>query len=97
MHKLDNMLIKLKIFDVDGTLSITSLMMFVLIGKVAATSTMDWTIISAMFLGLANYNGKKWFAKSKASKDLSDKARIEAVEKEVKSLTSTISLKNMAR
>ena len=97
MNKIDKLLVKLKIFDSDNTLSITSLMMLVLIFKVGMSPTIDWSIISALFLGLANYNGKKWFAKARLSKQLSDVSRMENLEKEVKYLTNATSFKSMGK
>jgi hypothetical protein len=95
-----NWLVKLKLFDPDQTLSLTNLMMLVLIVKVAIASSLDLEIVAALFLSLASYNIKKWFAKNKAdgerevvAQDENTKAEFDAIRGELRTLTQIINLR----
>lgn len=97
MSKVHRFLKIIKICDADGTVSLTSLMMMTLIVRVACTSQLDWTTVSALFLGLANYNGKKMFARDLASKDVSDADKLQSLTNQVRELASLNNLKNLSR
>lgn len=59
MQKFKKFLVTMKVFDSDQTLSLTSLLMLVLIVKIAVVKDLDWMAVSALFLALCNYSAKK--------------------------------------
>lgn len=59
MNRLLKLLIACKILDDDSTVSLSSCLMIVLIVKVALTTALDWPTLSALFVTLLGYNGKK--------------------------------------
>jgi len=91
------LLVKLRILDAEQTLDLTAIMMAVLIVKVAASAALDWGVISALFLGLANYNAKKWYSRDKVKKAVKDQERLGKMEAEIKSLVQASNLRNMGR
>lgn len=93
MKHIPSILRALKIFDPDNSLSLTSIAMFVIIVKLALAPALDWAIITAFFITLLNYNTKKWFAKSKATKEVADKDRLSQLEDVVKSVKTALALK----
>jgi hypothetical protein len=101
MNKLKSFLVAVKVFDAaDGSLSLTNLMMMVLIGKIAFTPSMDWTVVSSLFLALASYNLKKAFAKNKADREVASQnqhaqsqSELESIKSELKSVVQIINMR----
>lgn len=90
-------LIAWRLFDADGTLSLSNVLFAVLIAKVALARELDWTIVSGLLLTLANHNARKVFAKARADKTVADHERLTQLANEVKSLGSAVSLQNLRR
>lgn len=95
MDKIIKLLIASKILDDDKTLSLSSVLMLVLIVKVALTPTMDWSTISALFLALLSYNSRKLIrlkaAKQTATADDQVKSTFDAHAAQITHLTSQVS------
>lgn len=81
--------------DKINSLSLTKLLLFVLIVKITVSPILDWPVICALFLALANYNGKKWLEKFTEDKVSKDSDRLKAVETEIKAITSAMTLKGL--
>lgn len=91
------LLVRLKVFDPDGTLSLSNVTMMVLVGKLATSQALDWSTMTAFFLALLNHNAKKHWARSKVAKEVGDADKLKALEAEVKSLSSAFNFKNLGR
>jgi hypothetical protein len=94
---LNSFLVKAKICDPDGTLSLSNLTLMVLIVKLATISSLDWVTMSTFMLTLLNHNAKKYFARDKSKKVVSDTARLDKMESETKSLVQALNLKGLGR
>jgi hypothetical protein len=82
-----------KIFDQDNTLSLSNVAFAVVITKLALAAALDWAIIVPFALTLLNHNGRKfWRAKEKA-KDVADKAALEKLQADVRTLTNAANFK----
>jgi len=73
----------------------------------------QWAVVAVILIIALNHNAKKWFAKQKTAKDLSDAARLarleafvkdiptveqwKKVENETKVLASALSVKSLGR
>lgn len=82
--------------DSGGVLSLTNALLLVLIAKIAVSPALDWQVICALFLALANYNGKKWLAKLSEDKVIKDSDRLKALETEIKGIVSAMTLKGLS-
>lgn len=90
------LLMQLKVFDPDGTLSLSNTLFMVLTAKLAL-QPFDWVVIAPLLLVLANHNLKKvHLAKSKGL-DASQTKDIIELQAQVKSLTTAVSMKNLSR
>lgn len=83
----------LKLFDADNTASLTSIAMMVCIAKIAASPTLDWTILTGFFLALANYNSKRWLNRRDVKLTDTVQARVDEIESKVKALKNSQALK----
>ena len=97
------LLIQLRIFDKDQTLSLTSILLMVAIVRLAFFAA-DFYTIGILTLALANYNGKKFANhKSKAQdiavteKQVADQQGLAKVIEDIKTLNANFSLKNLIR
>jgi len=97
VSKLNGWLIKWKLCDADGTLSLSNVLFMVLIVKLALATTLDWTTLSAILLSVMNHNARKWFAKSKADKTVTDQEQLQSLVNEVKGLRASLSLTSLNR
>ena len=69
MKHLNTILIKLKIFDTDGTLSLTSVALMVVLVKVAVAKDVDIMTLCGLFMALLSYNAKKFSIHKKVGAD----------------------------
>ena len=88
-------LAKTALLNSDGVLSLSNLLLLVLIAKLAIFPVLDWGTVVALFLSLANYNGKKWLARMADTKTTEEAGRLKAVEAEIKAITSAMTLKGL--
>lgn len=91
-----SLLIQLKVFDPDGTLSLSNTLFMVLIAKLAL-QPFDWTVIAPLLLVLANHNLKKMHVQKSRSLDANQSKDIADLQAQVKSLTTAVSMKNLSR
>lgn len=95
MNRLLKLLIACKILDDDNTVSLSSLLMIVLIVKVALTTALDWPTLSALFVTLLGYNGKKLIRMKSndntAQVDDALKATLDAHAAQITHVTSQVS------
>lgn len=97
VSKITKFLKAFKIFDPDGTLSLSNLGMMVVIFKLATAGNLDWAVLTAFFLALLNHNARKhWSGKAKA-KDVSDVGRLDTLEQTIKSVASAAKLNNILK
>lgn len=94
--KLNAWLIKWRVCDADGTVSLSNVLFMVLVVKLAITPSLDWTTMSAVLLAVMNHNARKWFAKTRADKTMTDQEQLQKITNEVRSLASAVSLKNLS-
>lgn len=59
MKSIEAFLIKLRIFDLDGTLSLTSLALLVMLYRVATCEEISMAELGAFLAAVANYAGKR--------------------------------------
>jgi hypothetical protein len=97
MTKTHTWLVKWKICDADGTLSLSNVMLAVIIVRLAFTPTLDWTTLSGLSLALMNHNARKWFAKDKVAKIVSDQEKLVALTNDVKTLSNALSFKGIGK
>ena len=97
MTKSHSWLVKWKIFDADNTLSLSNVMLAVIIVRLACTPILDWATLAGLSLALMNHNGRKYFAKDKASKVVSDQDKLASLTNDVKTLSNAISFKGIGR
>ena len=93
----DNFLVRSKICDPDGTLSLSNITMMVLIARLATAAELDWVTMTAFFGVLLNHNSKKWFSMTKAKKQVTDSDTLSKLEAEVKSLIAQSNLQGLRR
>lgn len=103
-NKIKQLAIALKLADPDGTLSLSNVAMFTVIGKLATMVQPDLAVLTAFGLALLNYNAKKFnIFKTKKVADQSEadktkeQARIQRIEDELKNLINAQSFKNLGR
>lgn len=78
---------RLRIFDEDGTLSISTLIVLVVLVRVAVFRSSDWGDLSAFLLALLNYNARKGFrlfVKMRGEAELDRIAKLEAMVRELR-------------
>lgn len=93
--KLDQILIKLKVFDADGTLSLTSVALMVVIVKIAIAKEIDIVSLGGLLVALLSYNAKKFSAHKKAEAEHKhelakgvESDKIEVLSKEIRDLSN---------
>ncbi len=96
------MLTKFQLLSADGNLSITNLALFVLIGKIAFMSVLDWTVLIAFLLALVNYNAKRYHshvhqvqADLKTNATEAAKARVAKLEADMRQLLNVQSAQKL--
>ncbi len=94
MKHLTKILHSLDLFQ-NGRLSITNLMMFVIIGKLAVAHTIDWQVLVGLFLALASYLHKRQLF-TKQSTEMA-KAQAAAVEKNEADRAELAAIKNQVQ
>lgn len=95
--KLEDLLIQLRIFDPDHTLSLTSILMGVLIVKIAVVPVLDVASVVTVLLALVNYNVKKFNHYKTRKTDDGVKQKVERLETEVRSLINAAELTKLRR
>jgi hypothetical protein len=93
MKLFNSFLIRSRLCDPDGTLSLTSIMMMVIIYKVAVSQTLDFELVITLFLALASYNTKKVLRVKSESKSVADQDRLTQVEQAVQAVKSMLALR----
>jgi hypothetical protein len=88
MKRIDTLLAKLKLFDADGTLSLSNIAMAVVIFKLATAGSLDWTVLTAFFLALLNHNARKHWRGKAESKQVKDTERLDQLETTIKSIAT---------
>ena len=79
INKLANLLVKTKLLDPDYTVSTTSILMFVIIVKIALLPTLDLPTITALFVTLMHANAKRFNSFMTKQSDQTKAAELEAV------------------
>ncbi|HEY9661958.1 MAG TPA: hypothetical protein V6C65_26175 [Allocoleopsis sp.] len=93
MNKFIKFLKAVKLFDPDNTLSLSNVAMMTVIAKLATTQDLDWTVLTAFFFTLLNHNSRKWFAKEKAQKTVTDQEKLTEMEKAVQAIKTSMALR----
>lgn len=102
MSRIEQLLVKLRLFDADNTLSLTNVTLIVLIVKLALIPSPDLPTLAGLITGLSAYNVKKVFAHAKQVQvdkvqglgDL-ERQRLDKLEESTKQLQQAISLKKL--
>ena len=72
MGSFEKLLIRARILDLDGTLSLTSLTLLVMLFRVASCKEVSMAELGAFLAAVANYAGKKLIHTSAASSETSE-------------------------
>lgn len=103
MKSFQALLVKLRLFDPDNTLSLTSILLMVAIARMAIFPA-DMYTIGILTLALAHANAKRFSAHKakvhagkKADLEATDKAKLELMEAEVKKLINNANLNKLGR
>ncbi len=108
MNKFEKLLVQLRIMDADKTLSLTSILMMVLIVKIAMVPVLDWASLGVILLTLVNYNIKRvsYIKSKKVDDSVQDKLkkieentqdRLNKMDTELKQLISSNELQKLRR
>ena len=93
MKHLLSFLKALKLFDPDNTLSLSNVAMMVVVFKLAAAQSLDWTVLTAFFITLLNHNARKAFRAKSESKSKADQDRLSQVEQAIQSVKTSLALR----
>lgn len=95
MSRLQKLLVTLKVFDPDYTLSLTNLGVTVLIGKIATASTIDWPTTASLMLALLAYNHKKILRSKEKAKADDAEDKLKQVEDKIQELNKAFAVQTM--
>ncbi len=95
MKRIKALLISLKIFDPDMTLSLTNSAVMVLIGKIAFAASIDWPTVSTLLLALLSYNYKRKLNTDKAVTELADLSKLKEVEQQIQELNKAFAVSTL--
>ena len=87
----------LKIFDRDGTLSLTNLGVAVLLYKIGTATALDWPTASALLLSLLSYNYKRMLNAKADATVQAEVAKLSQLEDKIQELNKAFNLKNLGR
>ena len=87
----------LKIFDKDGTLSLTNLGVAVLLYKIGTAAALDWPTASALLLSLLSYNYKRMLNAKADATVQAEVAKLSQLEDKIQELNKAFNLKNLGR
>lgn len=90
---MKNHLKTLRILDQDGTVSLTSLLQYAVMGKFIVAPSIEVTLLLALISSLANSNLKKWFIKLGADKVIKDKQEFEQLKKDIASVKNAMTMR----
>lgn len=87
----------LKIFDKDGTLSLTNLGVGILLYKIGTAAALDWPTASALLLSLLSYNYKRMLNAKADAAVQAEVAKLAQLEDKIQELNRAFNLKNLGR
>lgn len=93
--RMKGMLQSLKIFDADNTLSLTSVGVMVLIGKIATAPNIDWPTTASLMLALLSYNFKRKLNAEKAAAELADEKTLQSIEDKIAEINKAFAVQTM--
>lgn len=88
-------LVSLKLFDPDGTLSLTNIAVMVLIAKIATASAIDWQVVSALLITLVSYGHKRQLNARRAADKEASSGIVQDLEQKVQELFTILNLKKL--
>jgi hypothetical protein len=92
---ISKILVSLRILDRDLTLSLTSIGVMILLGKIAFAPTLDWPTAASLLLALASYSHKRQINSKRASTSAVLDAQVAELEKKVAELMTASGLKKL--
>jgi hypothetical protein len=95
VNKLSKLLVSLKVFDPDMTLSLTNTAVMVLIGKIAFATSIDWPTVSTLLLALLSYNYKRKLNNDNSIAELADLSKLKEVEDKISELNKAFAVSTM--
>jgi len=97
VRRMKTLLVSLKIFDPDMTLSLTNVGVLVLIVKIAAASEIDWPTTASLMLALLAYNHKKILRNKEKVKEIEGQTKLKEIEDKISDLNKVFNVKNLMR
>ena len=95
VSKLQKLLVTLKVFDSDNTLSLTSLGVMIILGKIAIAPVLDWATAATLLLALLSYNAKKVLRSKEKAAETDSADSLKALEDKIQELNKAFSLSTM--
>ena len=95
VSRLPKLLVTLKVFDSDKTLSLTNLGVMIILGKIATAAVLDWTTAATLMLALLSYNTKKILRTKEKAKEVEAQDKLKDVEKQIADLNKAFAVSSM--
>ena len=89
------LLIQLRIFDLDGKLSLTNIGVSILLFKIAAAPQVDWSVIAGLLLTLLSYGHKRHVNTRRAVQSSASEAVVKDLESKVQELLTAYNIKKL--
>lgn len=94
-NKLPKLLVTLKVFDSDKTLSLTSIGVMIILAKIAVAPVLDWATAATLLLALLSYNHKKILRSREKVKANDEANQLKALEDKIQDLNKAFAVQTM--
>lgn len=94
-NKLPKLLVILKVFDSDKTLSLTNIGVMIILGKIATAAVLDWVTASTLLLSLLSYNAKKVLRGKEKAAEAESTSKLKEVEDKIAELNKAFAVSTM--
>jgi hypothetical protein len=95
VSRLPKLLVTLKVFDSDKTLSLTNLGVMIILGKIATAAVLDWTTAATLMLALLSYNAKKVMRSKEKAAEAESSDNLKALEDKIQELNKAFAVSTM--
>ena len=95
VSRLPKLLVILKVFDSDKTLSLTNLGVMIILGKIATAAVLDWTTAATLMLALLSYNAKKVMRSKEKAAETESTDNLKALEDKIQELNKAFAVSTM--
>lgn len=94
-NRLPTLLVILRIFDSDRTLSLTSIGVMIILAKIAAAPVLDWATAATLLLALLSYNAKKVMRSKEKAAETESADKLKEVEDKIQELNKAFAVQTM--